>query len=120
MLRQRIRDIRKNDKGFTLIELLIVIIILGVLAGIAVFSVAAFSDRGVAAACKSDVTTVESAVEAFYAKNGAYPADMAALLAGKYLKSAPSTTSGYSVTLGAGGVVTSDLDGAGAGTAACK
>ena len=40
------REARKNQNGFTLIELLIVIVILGVLAGIVVFAVAAFTDRG--------------------------------------------------------------------------
>ncbi|HEU5111269.1 MAG TPA: prepilin-type N-terminal cleavage/methylation domain-containing protein [Micromonosporaceae bacterium] len=98
MLRQRIREIRKNDKGFTLIELLIVIIILGVLAGIVVFAVAAFNDRGVEAACKSDVTTVEVAVEAYRAKTGTYPATMAALVTAGYMKSVPSSTE-YFVTL---------------------
>ena len=42
---QRLRAARKNESGFTLIELLIVIVILGVLAGIVVFAVGAFNDR---------------------------------------------------------------------------
>jgi general secretion pathway protein G len=113
MLRQRIREIRKNDKGFTLIELLIVIIILGVLAGIVVFAVGAFNDRGVNAACKSDKKIVEVAAEAFKAKSAtkSYPAgadDAArinALVTGGFLREAPDTTNGYTVTLDAAGVV---------------
>ncbi|HJQ04584.1 MAG TPA: prepilin-type N-terminal cleavage/methylation domain-containing protein [Nocardioides sp.] len=64
---------RSADAGFTLIELLIVIVILGILAAIVVFSVQGITDRGKVAACKADVETVTTAVEAFYAKTGAYP-----------------------------------------------
>ena len=104
MLRQRISDIRKNDKGFTLIELLIVIVILGVLAGIVVFAVAAFNNDGVQAACRSDVKNVEIAEEAYFAKTGNHPAGVdsdAKILALKtagYLKAVPSSTK-YTVTL---------------------
>ena len=99
-----IRDARKNEGGFTLIELLIVIVILGVLAGIVVFAVGGINDRGEAAACQADVKTVEVATEAFYAKNGAYPANLTALKTAGLLRSDVLKTG---VTLGAGtGVVT--------------
>ncbi|HWD77477.1 MAG TPA: prepilin-type N-terminal cleavage/methylation domain-containing protein [Kribbella sp.] len=104
----RIREARHNQSGFTLIELLIVIVILGVLSGIVVFAVQGIQDRGVASACKSDVKTVEVAVEAYYAKNGTYPTTQAALTAGtdQFLRSWPSSTK-YTVALGAtGGTVT--------------
>ena len=42
----RIRAARENESGFTLIELLIVIVILGVLSGIVVFSVSGITSRG--------------------------------------------------------------------------
>ena len=71
---QRLHAIRRSDSGFTLTELLIVIVILGVLTGIVVFAVGAFTDRGEVAACKADMKTVESAVEAYRAQTGAYPA----------------------------------------------
>jgi general secretion pathway protein G len=109
---QRIRAVRNNEKGFTLIELLITIIILGVLAGIVVFSVSAFNNDGVAAACKTDKKNVEVAAEAYYAKTTphAYPAgaDSAArlgvLVTAKYLKEAPSTAN-YTIDLAADGTV---------------
>jgi prepilin-type N-terminal cleavage/methylation domain-containing protein len=63
----------RTDEGFTLIELMIVIVILGVLAGIVVFAVGGITDRGTSAACKTDVSTITTAVEAFYAKNNSYP-----------------------------------------------
>ena len=43
---EQLRKAREEESGFTLIELLIVIVILGVLAGIVVFAVSAFTDGG--------------------------------------------------------------------------
>jgi general secretion pathway protein G len=68
-------NMKKNDEGFTLIELLIVIVILGILATVVVFAVGGITDRGGTSACKADLATVEVAVEAYYAQNGAYPAN---------------------------------------------
>ena len=39
---QRIKQARETESGFTLIELLIVIVVLGILAGIVVFGVGTF------------------------------------------------------------------------------
>jgi prepilin-type N-terminal cleavage/methylation domain-containing protein len=64
---EAVRKARKSEGGFTLIELLIVIVILGVLAGIVVFSVRGITDRGEASACKAEVKTVAVAEEAYYA-----------------------------------------------------
>ena len=50
---QLVRGFRRNDSGFTLTELLIVIVILGVLAGIVVFAVGGITDRGEMSACKA-------------------------------------------------------------------
>ena len=62
------------EQGFTLIELLVVIAILGILAGVVVFAVGGITDRGKNSACKTEVKTVQTAIEAFYAKNASYPA----------------------------------------------
>jgi prepilin-type N-terminal cleavage/methylation domain-containing protein len=102
---------KKNESGFTLIELLIVIVILGVLSGIVVFAVSGIQDRGNAAACKTDKKTTLVAVEAYYAKNGAYPpageAGWLELTVGvnQLLRERPAGN-GYSITLGVGGLVT--------------
>ena len=66
----------RNEDGFTLIELMIVIVILGILAGIVVFAVGGITDRGTQAACKTDVSTIQTGVEAYYAKLGSYPAHL--------------------------------------------
>jgi prepilin-type N-terminal cleavage/methylation domain-containing protein len=98
---ERIREARRNESGFTLIELLIVIVILGVLAGIVVFAVNGINDRGEVAACKADLKTVEVAQEAYYAKNTAYAADIAALKGAGLLK---DDTSKYVSTNNTGAV----------------
>ena len=93
-------DAGRRDDGFTLIELLIVIVILGILAGIVVFAVGGITDRGAGAACKADRKTVEVAVEAYRAKVGTYPtaADSDArylLLTGgvdRFLRNKPTNT----------------------------
>jgi type II secretion system protein G len=96
----RLRAARNGDKGFTLIELLIVIVILGVLAGIVVFSVQFINNRGENASCKTDLKNVESAVEAYYAQFGSYPtaidgaANSTTLIGKGVLKDVPNNTAG--------------------------
>ena len=93
---ERIREARKNESGFTLIELLIVIVILGVLAGIVVFAVNGITDDSNKSACKSDVKNVEVAVEAYYAqhRSAGYPtaATVQGLVVPGYLHSWPTGT----------------------------
>ena len=90
-LQQRLQAARKADGGFTLIELLIVIVILGVLAGVVVFSVQFVNDRGNKAACRTDVKNVETAVEGYYAQNGKFP-NLLDDLKPTYLNSLPNST----------------------------
>jgi general secretion pathway protein G len=94
-LLERARKAREDESGFTLIELLIVIVILGILAGIVVFAVGGITDRGTASACKTSIKTVDTAVEAYYAQNGSYPAAVAALVPG-FLHDDP-TAANYNV-----------------------
>ena len=63
------------EQGFTLIELLVVIAILGILAAVVVFSVQGITNRGDQNACKAEVATVNTAIQAFYAEQtpGSYP-----------------------------------------------
>jgi general secretion pathway protein G len=97
MLRE-LRAGRRTDGGFTLIELLIVIVILGVLAGVTVFAVQAFNEEGQESACLADKKNVEIAVEAYYAKNNStWPASISALVSSGYLKESPKTGNGYTI-----------------------
>ncbi|MDQ1709875.1 MAG: hypothetical protein QOG49_1260 [Frankiaceae bacterium] len=105
---ERIRRAR-HEGGFTLIEVLVVISILAVLSGIVVFAVAGITDRGKTSACSTDKATVQTAVQAYYAVNSAYPASMAALTP-SFLAQASTW---YSV--GAGGAVSVSAAGTTAG-----
>jgi prepilin-type N-terminal cleavage/methylation domain-containing protein len=124
-MRQRLRAVRAHrghDGGFTLTELLIVIVILGVLTGMVVFAVGAFTDRGEEAACQADKRTVEAAVEAYRAREGDYPpagqAGFDILTAdpagdeGPYLRDQPHEGGAgdpYAITLGDDGEVTGNV-----------
>jgi len=97
----RIRAARENESGFTLIELLIVIVILGVLSGIVVFSVSGITNRGKTEACNATIRTVQLAEEANYAQKGSYAATTTILKTNGFLASAPPTTEvTITITLG--------------------
>jgi general secretion pathway protein G len=100
---QRIRG-RQNELegGFTLIELLIVIVVLGILAGIVVFGVGTFRQDSTLAACKADLKTVSVANDAYNAKFGTPAADVATLVGLKYLKTAPLATEGIEIAVATG------------------
>src|SRR5690242_3660605 len=90
MLKNRLRAATNDESGFTLIELLIVIVVLGILAGIVVFGVGSFRADAKTAACAADTKTVTVAADAFIAKTGAAPANVAALVTAGYLKTTPA------------------------------
>jgi prepilin-type N-terminal cleavage/methylation domain-containing protein len=82
----------RDEHGFTLVELLIVIVVLGILSGIVVFGVSRFRQDATTSACGADLATVRLAATAYDAQTGSWPADVGALVTGKYLKSTPSGT----------------------------
>jgi general secretion pathway protein G len=116
MLAKRITEARRNDQGFTLIEMLIVIIVLGILASIVVFGVSTFKQDAALAACKSDLKVVQTASDAYYAKNGSYATAIGAtgsavateLTGANLLKNAPAAASGLSYNA-TNGTVTSSV-----------
>ena len=68
-IQSRRNDEETTEKGFTLIELLIVIVVLGILAAIVIFSLSGVTSNSAVAACNSDAKTVETAVAAYNAQN---------------------------------------------------
>ncbi|MEL6892230.1 MAG: prepilin-type N-terminal cleavage/methylation domain-containing protein [Actinomycetota bacterium] len=64
-----VADTSRTDRGFSLVELLIIIVILGILATVVVFSVRGFTDKGEDAACGTDARTLSTAAEVFFAQN---------------------------------------------------
>jgi len=96
----------KQDKGFTLVELLIVIVILGILATVTVFAVRGITTQGQESACKAGLKTVATAVEAYSAQEGDYPADIAALEDAGLLRPAEGGTAEFAFTTDGLGNVT--------------
>lgn len=94
---------KTNDDGFTLIELLIVIIILGILAAVVVFSVNGLNNDAKLNACKAEVRAVETAFEAAVADGAdAATLTLAELHDGdtdyEFLRSAPEYVTSVSAT----------------------
>jgi general secretion pathway protein G len=90
---------RGEDDGFTLIELLIVIVILGILAGIVVFAVQNLTSTSARASCDADFKAVETAAEAYKAQLGIYPGGSPAP-SGWSLNPVSSVASGYPANVG--------------------
>ena len=65
--------IKKQYSGFTIVELLIVIVVIGILAAITIVAFNGIQSRANFAAYKSDIDTLNKAVNLYYADNGAYP-----------------------------------------------
>ncbi len=99
-----------TESGFTLIELLIVIVVLGILAAIVVFSLTGVTGQSKTAACTSDAKSVEVAVAAYQAAHSSVPTmtDLTtadATTGVKYLNSAPGTGNGYDISITSAGTV---------------
>ena len=103
---KKIRDkkaAQEIDGGFTLIELLIVIVVLGILAAVVVFSLGSVTSKSAVSACQADGATVNTAMAAYNANNGAYPTTTDELTSsangGPYLQSWPANYSHYAFDL---------------------
>jgi prepilin-type N-terminal cleavage/methylation domain-containing protein len=85
-------------KGFTLIELLIVVVILGILAGIVMLNFRNTKGKANATAMKSDLRNLATAQESYFFETGVYTTSAAALT---YIRS-PGVTVTISAADGAG------------------
>lgn len=68
--------------GFSLIELLIVIVVLGILATVVVFSVRGIVDRGEQSSQEIDQRVLVTALENYYARHGVYATEAQLVVAG--------------------------------------
>lgn len=63
----------KKYTGFTIVELLIVIVVIGILAAITIVAYTGFQERARFAAMRSDIASLNKAIQLYYADNGTYP-----------------------------------------------
>lgn len=71
----------KSDKGFTLIELMVVVVILGVLAGLIVPRFMGRTDEARQVKAKVDISAIETGLKLYKLDNGNYPTTEQGLLA---------------------------------------
>lgn len=68
------RQLRRASRdGFTLIEILLVVVIIGILAGVAVPKLAGRVDQARISAAKQSISAIESAIDLYEMDNGRFP-----------------------------------------------
>lgn len=66
--------LRQQERGFTIVELLIVIVVIGILAGITIVAYSGITNRAKQSKVQGNASSVQSVAEAFNADKGYYPA----------------------------------------------
>lgn len=62
-----------NRRGFSLVEVMIVVVIIGLMAGLVTYATTGYLDRAKRQRARSDVATYAGAVDSFYLAKGDYP-----------------------------------------------
>lgn len=66
-------SLKQKHSGFTIVELLIVIVIIGILAGLVITTFVGVQQRARDSERQTDINSLQKQVEAYYATVGAYP-----------------------------------------------
>lgn len=67
------KNLKERQSGFTIVELLIVIVVIGILAGITIVAYSGITNRANTTKAQSNATSVQSVAEAMNADIGYYP-----------------------------------------------
>lgn len=68
-------SLSKRKEGFTIVELLIVIVVIGILAGLVITTYSGIQQKARNTERQTDLKAVQGQLEAYYATNGYYPAN---------------------------------------------
>lgn len=67
-------SLKSKQQGFTIVELLIVIVVIGILAALVITTFSGIQQTARDAERQTDINAIHGQLEAYYAKEGAYPA----------------------------------------------
>jgi len=67
------RKLARRDRGFTMIEMMVVLIIIAILIGAGIRFYSGYIDRSRITKARSDIATMQAALDAYYAENSNYP-----------------------------------------------
>jgi general secretion pathway protein G len=73
-------DHLSKRSGFTLIEIILVVVIIGILAGIAIPKLGGKSEKAMIAQAQANITALSMAIQEYEIMNGDYPSSLDALL----------------------------------------
>ena len=66
-------SLNRKQQGFTIVELLIVIVVIGILAGLVITTFNGIQQKGRDTERQTDIKALHGQIEAYYAQNGSYP-----------------------------------------------
>ena len=69
----KIRKVMSVEKGFTLVEMMVVLIIIAVLIALGIRAYVGYIGRAKMTKADGDITTIQAALDAYYAQNQSYP-----------------------------------------------
>jgi len=70
---ERMTEHRRDDRGFTLIELMVVIVILGILAGLIIPRIMGRPEEARQMKARVQIESIETALKLYKLDNGSYP-----------------------------------------------